>query len=112
MAPEHDLSRAREALDAFDEGRSGIYGPYQVTVAAGLTQLRRGVMIEKQRPDGLRVKIVGPTVSGSRSYVGRWGWSRPNWPHCDHLVVRVIPDGQGWDVRETAFPATSIEEVA
>lgn len=74
--------------------------------------LRRGVMIEKQRPEGRLVEIVGPDVTGNRSYVGRMGWARPNWPHCDQSVVRVIPDGQGWDVRETAFPETSVEEVA
>jgi hypothetical protein len=112
MAPEHDLSRAREALDAYDQGREGTYGPYQVVVAGKLTQLLRGAIIEKQRPEGRRVEIVGPTVTGNRSYVGRMGWTRPNWPHCDQSFVRVIPDEQGWDVRETAFPATSIEEVA
>lgn len=113
MASEHGLSRAREALDAFDQGREGSYGPYQVVVVVGeCTQLRRGPFIEKQRPGGRRVKIIGPDVTGNRSYTGRLGWARPNWPHCDQSVVRVIPDGQGWGVRETAFPAaTSVEEV-
>lgn len=111
MAPpdiEIALEWASRALEAFEDGCEGQYGPYTVEIGK-YRVLRRGPIIDLSWPAGRRVKITGPSVDGYGGHTGRLGWA---WINQGEGALRVVPDGCGWRQRAGIYLPVSIEEVA
>lgn len=100
------LEFANAAIDAFDRGYIGQYGPYVVEIKNQRRIIKRGDVIEIIWPLGNRVNIIGPDMSGNGQYVGRLGWALED---IGENGVRVVPDGQGWVQHAILFDKTSIE---